>query len=301
MTYFRGTALKYGGWDANGVQFYHYSKWREELARRIAAPAQAPILYIHGYNNSHLDALARGSAIGQATGREVIVMTWPSYGGLTKYFWDEANAEWSMAEARSFFDDITRIRPDMTVIAHSMGNRLALDMLQSWRVRNSGNTPPIKQLIMASPDVDRQWFLAHLRDGLGIPITLYGSTKDQPLSASWRSHGHARAGDLSRWVTGNDNDYPFDQSTGIVVVDTSAVSRGIGHGDFIETGQGAADLCRLVNALSTDLGRNQVTDHPTTWTLLKNPGGTDACTKTGITAAKYLGNRKAGRFLERAD
>jgi esterase/lipase superfamily enzyme len=196
------------------------------------------------------------------------------------------------------FADLTSIRSDLTVIAHSMGNHLALDMVRSWRMAHPNADVPIKRLIMAAPDVDRSWFITSAGRELGVDVTIYASTRDQPLSASWRSHGYARAGDLSKRVTGHDTSYPNDQLTSATVVDTSDVSAGIGHADFIETAQGAADLCRIVNAPTTNpsTGRRGAIGHPNLWLLLKTPEKSDECTQPGSYGASIAtGKWRSGR------
>jgi esterase/lipase superfamily enzyme len=294
VTEFRADGLMYGAWSTDGLHFHDRADWKEQLRQRIAAPAKAPILYIHGFNNSNLAAITRAAAIQRATGREVIALTWPSYDKTVKYFWDESNMSWSMPEARVLFDDISAMRSDLTIVAHSMGNHLALDMLRRWKLRNHGSPLPVRQLIMAAPDVDRAWLIKDGGRDLGIPVTLYGSTRDQPLSASWRSHGYARAGDLSKWVTGTDNEFPYDKVPEITVVDTSAVSRGMGHADFIETKEGAADLCRTVNASPPvpDLpGRQKVEGHSNSWVLTKAAVPAGDCAELGEAAARIATGR----------
>lgn len=294
VTEFRADRLMYGAWSTDGLHFYDGADWKQQVRQRIAAPAKAPILYIHGFNNSNLAAITRAAAIQKATGREVIALTWPSYDKTLKYFWDESNMAWSMPEARSVFDDLSAMRSDLTIVAHSMGNHLALDMLRRWKLRNPGSPLPVRQLVMAAPDVDRDWFIKDGGRDLGIPVTLYGSTRDQPLIASWRSHGYARAGDLSKWVTGTDNSFPYDELPEITVVDTSAVSRGLGHADFIETSEGAADLCRTVNASppTSDLpGREKVEGHSNSWVLLKAAVPAGGCAELGAAAARIATGR----------
>lgn len=293
LTPFRANVLSFGAWTPFGIHFYDAARWKQQVRARIEPPALAPVLYIHGFNNSNLAAITRAAAIRHATGREVIVLTWPSYDKTVKYFWDEANMAWSMPQARAIFRELTAIRPDLTIIAHSMGNHLAIDMVRSWKAEHPNRPMPIRQLIMAAPDVDREWFITSAGPDLGVSVTLYASTRDQPLSASWRSHGYARAGDLSKWVTGTENAYPYAGREWITVVDTSPVSGGIGHADFIETHEGAADLCRVVNSpdASPELGRQKVAGQANSWSLVAEPDLTDPCSAAGKAGADIATGR----------
>jgi esterase/lipase superfamily enzyme len=289
MTWHRGLRPMYGAKSGTAVRFYSPAKWDAALTRRLGA--KPALIYVHGYNNDNADALGRAEAISTAIAgsHEVVAITWPSYKRVTKYFWDEANAEWSFPEARRVFERITASPGRSILVAHSMGNRVALDMVQSWRSAHRPQPLPLERLIMASPDVDRASVIEQLSDGLGVPVTLYGSTRDQPLSASWRSHGYPRAGDFSSWVTGHVNVYPFDGVGGVDVVDTSAVSHGaLGHADFIESREGAADLCRVINRAPTDPGRQAVAGHPNAVALIRNPPAGDACAGQGEAAAESL-------------
>ncbi|HVF36733.1 MAG TPA: alpha/beta fold hydrolase [Sphingomicrobium sp.] len=292
MTWHRSNESWKGVWNANGPQFFGNDHWDRELDRQLAAYPKTPIVYIHGFNNDNGEALARAAAIRLAVGndRPVIALTWPSYASKRKYFWDEANAEWTTDEAHALLEHLAGRRSGVIIIAHSMGNRIALDLLRGWASRTH-RPLPVQRLVMASPDVDRDWFIRLARRGFPVPVTLYASTRDQPLSASWRSHGHARAGDLSTWVTGNVNGDPYRHLRDVQsldIVDTSDVAEGLlKHADFIESWQGAADLCRVVRGEHTAKGRAKMTDNMER--LLAKPDGTEPCTASGIAAAGYLG------------
>lgn len=284
-----------GLWASQSVQLLKQNAWSTELERQIAAaPTGAPtILYIHGFNNNHNEALERAQAIRTAIGggRAVIALTWPSYASKRKYFWDEVNAEWTGGKALGLLERLTSKGRKVIIVAHSMGNRVALDLVRSWPLRHPGQPIPIEQLVMASPDVDRAWFARQAELGLSVPITLYGSTYDQPLSASWRSHGYARAGDLSAWVTGNDiaASYPYRNAANVTVVDTSRVATGmLKHSDFIESAEGAADLCRIVTNGDPMAGRTLI-GQPNLYQLKKGYApDKDACVTGGQAAAAEL-------------
>jgi esterase/lipase superfamily enzyme len=192
--------------------------------------------------------------------------------------------------------ELTRHLATMTsrliVVGHSMGNHLALDGVA--QLDPAFRSQHIAALIMASPDVDRADLYRELEHGLELPVTIYGSTRDQALSASWRAHGMPRAGDLAAWVTGHVPDYNLQDPPGANVVDTSLVTTGlIHHSDYISTPEGAADLCRVVsNAVDLKDGREE-TGHPRRWVLKKGDLG-DECARSGVEAYEWLA-RKAPR------
>jgi hypothetical protein len=150
----------------------------------------------------------------------------------------------------------------------------------------------VQRLIMASPDVDRAKAINEV-PLLGIPVTIYGSTRDQALTISWRDHGLPRAGDLSNAIVGHTPDFTLASWAGVDVVDTSGVDRSIvGHSDYISTPEGAADLCRVVNGEPTrvDRTRDPRGGKRLHWLLVSNQKWpqTDRCASGGLMAFEWL-------------
>lgn len=291
VTNFRGSHAMYGSVAPDGVlKFYHASQWRSALEGRLGHDRQ-PLLFIHGYNNSNSAALKAGLAIRTAVEpiNEVIVLTWPSYGRTREYWWDETNADWADEQAGRLLSDLVANHHRVTIIAHSMGNRIALAALE--RMAPAERSAEVQRLIMASADMDRAKAIAQVPN-LGIPVTVYASTRDQALSASWREHGLPRAGDLSTWYNSHlaDN-FAIADTPGLVdVVDTSAVTKGvIHHTDYIGTVEGAADLCRVVRGDSDPVaGRGRDLAHRRWFLqLLGIADVADPCSDRGSRAAKW--------------
>lgn len=261
--------------------------WLNALDAQVkAAHGAAPIVYIHGYDNDQDDALGRAAEIRRAIGaaRPVVALTWPSYREKAAYSWDETNAEWSFDEAREIVETVAGRYPFITIVAHSMGNRLALDAIADLRAKHI--EMHVDRLIMASPDVDRATARRAFgaQGGIGVPVTLYASTRDQALAGSWRLfHGYPRAGDLSKWVTGHDRDYVFDDAHNLEVVDTSKATHNrlrdpAFHSDFIETPEGASDLCRVLMGLPVESAREPLPGAPSDYSALRpNPEAVTPC------------------------
>jgi esterase/lipase superfamily enzyme len=159
------------------------------------------LVFVHGYNTSFNDALLREAQIVwdlQFAGLPVL-FSWPSRGKVLDYEYDRESA----LGARSDFIDLLKILKKehgierVHVVAHSMGNLVALDALSSY----SQTQDPIKisQVIMAAPDVDSDQFrgiipkIHQIVEGL----TLYASSADRALMASKKIAGNIfRAGDV---------------------------------------------------------------------------------------------------------
>lgn len=232
--------------------------WDRDLDDRIRRNG-APVIYIHGFNNSEDQAVRTARAIRSLLldSRPVVAVTWPSYAMLAAVGWDEANNEWAREALSARIAQIISRHKGTTLIAHSMGNRILLDLLISHpeAVRNIG------QIVAAAPDVDEDQFMRHMQMGhsFGTPITIYASTKDQALAGSWRLHGMRRAGDLSNTAHSHNLSIRYhDLDPSVEIVDLSHVKGDpFGHSDFIQSVSGAADLCRVLNHLPL-LGRSSL-------------------------------------------
>ena len=258
LTEYRGDKIRYASLYQGQITFHDAVHWLGELKDRLRRTGGPPVLLIHGYNNSNEFALARAARLAAALEckreiaapgcrREVVALTWPSYGKKTGYFWDEANAEWSLTPASDAVDEFASWVPEMDLVAHSMGNRLAIAAL--GRLKANHRLPRVRNFVMAAPDVDRDDLVRRLwaPEGLGVPVTMYVSLRDQALSASWRGHAYPRAGDFSWWVSGRKPYFAFASVPKLQVVDTTDVDRTIlGHSYFIDSPKALADLCRVL-------------------------------------------------------
>lgn len=294
VTNLRGSTIMYGAasWDKSlAVRFYPEQAWRAELQQRLKSSKKRPLLFIHGVRNSNDSALTTAFAVRLVAGpnNEVIALTWPSYDNLAEYWWDEANVDWAARDTEEVIAQLAGFDRGMTILAHSAGNRITLNALEL--LPRSVRKASVTRFIMASPDVDRAKAIAELPT-LAIPVTVYGSTWDQVLTGSWRDHGLPRAGDLSTHISGHAVDYALSNSPKIDIVDTSRLHSRFhpNHSNFIETAEGAADLCRLVND-DENPGRGRLRDKAGPhWILLKetHPDPTDKCATRGTAAARWF-------------
>ncbi len=279
LTNRRTDKVRFASSDGKAITFVQEDAWLDALAERVENAGQSPpVIFIHGYNNSNTDALDRAAKISMALGHDriVVALTWPSFARKTGYFWDEADAEWAAKELPGMLAPLLVRFHRISIIAHSMGNRLAL--AEVARLRADGQLGNIQQLVMGAPDLDRQEFAKLLSEpgGIGIRPTIYVSTRDQALSSSWRGHGYARAGDFSWWVTGHQPYYAFAWLPADVI-DTAPIDKSwLGHSAFIDTRQGAVDLCRVIHN-SGGRGIEHRANTPDNYFELIGYGIDDAC------------------------
>jgi pimeloyl-ACP methyl ester carboxylesterase len=248
LTDLRARGALYAGLKDGTFSFYPLGQWLSALESQAPDKNKPLIIFIHGYRNTNAEALSVAARIQGAAEEDepVVAITWPSYARYTSYYWDETNAEWAANYVTAPVLQIASRFPHVIIIAHSMGNRIALAIMSA--LRQQGLASHVDRLIMASPDVDRASVRSLLFNGVGANVTVYGSRKDQALSGSWRLHSYPRAGDLTWWVTGRDRDYSLAWIPNVEVIDTTAVDHSrVGHSAFIETREGAEDLCRVVH------------------------------------------------------
>ena len=240
--------------------------WLEGVRAHLAGSDGRVLLYVHGYNTSFDEASERAGRIAARAGfgGPVILFSWPSHGRVGRYTWDEENALWTQPHfdallGRLLAEALVR---EVVVVAHSMGNRIALrSIAQLDRAKPELAGPKIRTIVLAAPDVDRAIFERDFLPSIarrGRSTTVYVSRLDRPLRGSWAVHGYVRAGDSGCDFLdvrrGRDrrrcflSRRPPPAPPNIEVVETSLVSRSVlGHSDFVDSEAVATDLCRVLN------------------------------------------------------
>ncbi len=161
------------------------------------------IVFIHGYNTSFDDSLFRTAQISYDLQFDGAAYTysWPSGGGLASYIYDRDSAQ---GAERYLYEFLQMVQNEtgstsINIIAHSMGNQMLLQVLRTLKLRAPDAVSRINQIILASPDVDRDAFEAIASEITGVAkgITLYAAANDRALEASRFVAGNKpRAGDV---------------------------------------------------------------------------------------------------------
>ncbi len=155
------------------------------------------LVFVHGYNTTFEDAVYRFAQITHDSKAKAapILFTWPSKGELLAYPYDRESAVYSRDGLEELLQDLARdpAVKEIAVLAHSMGNFVTLESLRQMTVRNGSIAPKIKNLMLASPDVDLDVARVLIR-GFGDKkpkITLFTSQDDVALKFSTRVWGSA--------------------------------------------------------------------------------------------------------------
>jgi esterase/lipase superfamily enzyme len=216
---------------------------------RIArAPGRRVLLFVHGYNTRFEEAVYRFAQIIHDSRAPVapVLFTWPSRGKLLAYAYDRESANYSRNAMEQLLQTLAKDRNvgEITILAHSMGNWVALEALHQMAVRNGRVSPKIANIVLAAPDVDFDVFRRDI-EGLGAdhpPITMFVSRDDKALAISRRLWGGVeRAGAVDPRVEPYRS--AFEKSR-INVVDLTDVKSddALNHSKFAES----PEIVRLI-------------------------------------------------------
>lgn len=161
------------------------------IATKQARPAKV-LIFVHGFNNRFDDAVYRFAQIvhdSKAPGIPVL-FTWPSRGQLKlrAYTYDRESANYSRDALEELIDTLDhnpRVS-EINILAHSMGNWVALEALRSRYIRPGPGVDKLKNVMLVAPDVDVDVFRTQIRRmGTKRPrFALFVSQDDQALALS---------------------------------------------------------------------------------------------------------------------
>lgn len=235
--YTTGNAGQLTGIRPNGDQVSFFDAIANHVQNSLTHDV---LIFIHGFNTTFEEAAVRTAQLAREmdfTGTPILY-SWPSFGGLAEYAFDEDSAEWTTPHLRRFLQLVRKYSGAMKInlIAHSMGNRALGKALQELEAEVK---PLFNEVIMAAPDVDNDLFeqMAEEWEGKAKRITLYASSHDFALAASKHFHAdHYRAGESDEMLV----------VKGVDSIDASgAQSDRLGHG-YLFRASVLADIAKLI-------------------------------------------------------
>jgi esterase/lipase superfamily enzyme len=231
----------------HGSALYDLEAWYASAKTYLAklsetSTSREGLLFIHGYNVSFDTALWRSAQLCHDLKFPGLMLcfSWASLGSTTCYPADEATVDWSAANLKEYLTNITENLGLTTlhIIAHSMGNRALLAVLEHWE--NKPGATPISQIILAAPDVDAKRFKQFGRVfNLYEQVTLYASRYDRAITASQLMHSNPRAG-------GANPPLVMDNLSTIDVSSAGKDMFGLGHSYVAEVSKVFRDLFYIV-------------------------------------------------------
>jgi predicted alpha/beta hydrolase family esterase len=244
------------------------------------------LLYVHGYREtfpSTAKDAVQMAALTQFDG-PIIQYSWPSQGNLLSYAVDETNMYWDERNFRNFLTKLARTEwvKEIVIVSHSLGARLVIPAVEYVdRMSTNADSSNISNIILASPDVDREDFerdiaeevLALRRVNNDRRITVYASLNDKALAVSRALHGYPRLGSpycfnpfeakelkakgLPVRCFATKTKYETEPAkTGFTIIDTTdASSGGSGHSDYLRSIAVCKDFAAVVNGSRSGEGR----------------------------------------------
>jgi esterase/lipase superfamily enzyme len=178
------------------------------------SPSKDVYLYVHGFNNSFYDAIARSAILWHSISRQgvFIAYTWPAgHGGPFGYFYDRESGEFTIFNLREMLKVLVAL-PELErlhIIAHSRGTDVATTALRELNIayRAQGIDPhsalKLETLMLAAPDLDAEVFAQRFwLENLGAVAKrtiIYFSSEDDAIGASsWLFGSKTRIGALSQ-------------------------------------------------------------------------------------------------------
>jgi len=153
------------------------------------------LVFIHGFNNRYEEAVFRFAQIVHDSKADVVpvLFTWPSRGSILAYGYDRESSTWSRNALESVLKGLADDPSvgEVSVLAHSMGNVVALEALRQMAIRDGRVAPKIRNVLLAAPDVDVDLAREAIKDmGPKRPaFTLLVSQDDRALAVSRRVWG----------------------------------------------------------------------------------------------------------------
>lgn len=278
----RGDKMRYGRFAAphevkvgrdkklrTPMAFQDTNDWWRALQAETDRRQGRVLLYVHGYRETFASTSKDAAQIQRMTGFDgpVIEYSWPSQGEILGYAVDETNMYHDVRNFRVFLKTLAE-RPwvkEIIIVSHSLGARLVVPAIAYVdRASATADSSNISNIILASPDIDRETFerdiagdvLAPARVARGRHISVYVSLKDKALAASRALHGYPRLGSPYCFDPFEAADlkakglpercYPV-AIAGMTVIDTTDVSRtSTGHSNFLRSAVACRDFVDVV-------------------------------------------------------
>jgi esterase/lipase superfamily enzyme len=210
-------------------------------ARLRKTPHRRVLLFVHGFNTRFEEAVYRFAQIVHDGKTPVVpvLFTWPSRGRLLAYGYDRESANYSRYALETVLQFLSKDKNvnEVVVLAHSMGNWVALEALRTMAIRDGRISPKITSVMLAAPDVDFDVFRRQIAE-IGEkrpPFIIFTSQDDEALAISRRIWGSS-----SRLGQVNPNVEPYRtelERAHVTVVDLTGVQSGdaLNHGTFAQS------------------------------------------------------------------
>ena len=219
---------------------------------------QGILIFVHGYNNSFVEALRRAAQFAADGGfpGPIIAFSWPSDGSVLRYFHDEDRLPTTRFGFHDFMNAIEKLLPreKINLLAHSMGTRVVLNYTGTLKQIPSGVAKGrYRSLTLAASDGQIEFLRAQedFLPDIASLITIYFSEHDRALWVSSRIHHAVRLGNISADKLFSDPETAPLADAGFDFVNAARIDKAFltfspRHGYVFDKPHGLADLSALV-------------------------------------------------------
>jgi esterase/lipase superfamily enzyme len=174
-------------------------------ARIKRTPGRRVLIFVHGFNTRFEEAVYRFAQIVYDARVNVapVLFTWPSGGNVTDYVYDRDSAVYSRDALEVVLQALVKDPnvDSISILAHSMGNYIAVESLRQMSIRDRGLSPKIRDVMLASPDIDVDVFRRQIAEIDAGPrpaqFTLFIARDDRALGlSSFLARDSTRLGSL---------------------------------------------------------------------------------------------------------
>jgi esterase/lipase superfamily enzyme len=201
--------------------------FKSDLNTALAANGREAIIFVHGFNNTFTEGLYRIAQLHHDLEIPGVALhySWPSAAEPLGYVYDRD----SVVFARDGLEELIRETvaagaTRITLVAHSMGSFLSMEVLRDIALRDGRVMPQIRGVVLISPDIDVEVFRMQAKDigTLPQPFLIFGSDRDRVLRLSALITGQrGRLGSLDSVEQLSDLEVTY--------LDVGAFSKGSGH------------------------------------------------------------------------
>lgn len=203
------------------------------LADYLRKSQRSPLIFIHGFNVKHEEAVVRASQIAYDLKYQgpVVLFSWPAGAGdsfledkLLKKTYDNnfRNAQVSVKTFKIFISRLIEAKITPNIMVHSMGHQVVLPAL--FELGKEKTEMPLGEVILNAPDFESDLFVRNIDmlKNVSRRVTLYCSYNDKAMFASETVNSNRRLGACS-YMEGID-------TINVSLLDNPTF--GLGHGYY---------------------------------------------------------------------
>ncbi len=203
------------------------------LVEYLKKSKRSPLVFIHGFNVKHEQAVVRASQIAYDLKYQgpVVLFSWPAGAGdsffedkLLKKTYDTnfKNAQVSASTFKIFISKLIEAKVTPNILVHSMGHQVVLPAL--FELGKEKTEAPLGEVILNAPDFESDLFVRNIDmlKNISRRVTLYCSYNDKAMLASETVNSNKRLGACS-YMEGID-------TINVSLLDNPTF--GLGHGYY---------------------------------------------------------------------